>query len=361
VKSLIVKNEKEHMTKKERVLAAINLQETDKVPKGEIYIESNIANKLLGKEYPLEYQHFQREKEVRELLHMDLVNLGEWPSEEIGKDENGNKLYRSVYGYEFKSSGLSSHLTKPPLDDITRCNEYKVPNIDMVTGNIVERFTNETDFFVFAQIGGPVSMANEMFGMQEYMMYCLTNFNEIRHIGEKIMEFEIAKAKLFIDKGAEAIIMTDDIAFNSGVFLPEETMEIIAYPLYEEAVKEIKKYRDVPVFFHSDGKMDIVFPRIVKCGFNGIHSLQPSAGMNIAQLKKDYGKDICLMGNIDLDHVMTFAKTDEVEKVVKETIDIAAPGGGFILATCNTLVDAIPPENALAMYNFAENYILRRK
>lgn len=344
------------MTKKERVLAAMAHKETDKVPKGEIYIESNIANKLIQKDYPLDYLHFDREKEVRELLNMDLVNLGEWPAEEIGKDKNGNKTFRSVYRYEFRSSGLTSHVTKPPVSDIRNYQEYKVPDINMVTGNIVKKFATETDFFVFAQIGGPVSMVNEMFGMQEYMMYCLTNTNEIRHIGEKVMEFEAAKARLFIDKGAEAIIITDDIAFNSGVFLPEETMEIIAYPLYELCVKEIKKHKDIPVFFHSDGKMDKVFPRIIKCGFDGIHSLQPSAGMNIAQLKKDYGNDICLMGNIDLDYVMTFAKPDEVEKVVKETIDIAAPGGGFILATCNTLIDAIPPENALAMYDVAERY-----
>ena len=344
------------MTKKERVRAAIAHKVTDKVPKGEIYIESNIANKLIGKDYPLDYQYFAREKEVRELLNMDLVNLGEWPAEEIGKDESGHTLYRSVYGHTFKSSGLSSHVVKPPLDNIEDAKKYPVPDIKLVTGDIVHEFAEKTDFFVFAQIGGPISMANEMFGMQEYMMYCMTNPWEIRIIGERIIEFEVSKAKLFIDKGAEGIIITDDIAFNSGVFLPEKIMEQIAYPLYSTMVKEIKKHKDIPVFFHSDGKMDIVFPRIVSCGFNGIHSLQPSAGMDIGQLKKDFGDQVCLMGNIDLDYVMTFAKPDEVEKVVKETIDVAAPGGGFILATCNTLVDAIPAENALAMYNFADNY-----
>lgn len=349
------------MTKKERIRAAIAHQETDKVPKGEIYIEPNIANQLIGKNYPLDYQYFDREKEVRELLNMDLVNLGEWPSEEIGVDEAGHKIFRSIYGYEFKSTGLSNHVTRPPLDNIEDARKYPVPDIRKVTAQCISDFATKTDLFVFGQIGGPVSMANEMFGMEEYMMYCLTNPVEIRIIGEKIMEYEIAKSKLFIDKGAEAIIMTDDIAFNSGVFLPEETMEEIAYPLYEQTVKEIKAYKDVPVFFHSDGKMDTVFPRIVSCGFDGIHSLQPSAGMDIARLKKDFGDQICLMGNIDLDRVMTFAKPEEVEKVVQETIDIAAPGGGFILATCNTLIDAIPPENALAMYNFAENYTKDKK
>ena len=53
---------------------------------------------------------------------------------------------------------------------------------------------------------------------------------------------------------------------------------------------------------------------------------------------------------------MTFAPPQEVADVVRRTIDIAAPGGGYILATCNTLIDAIPDENALAMYETAQEY-----
>jgi len=347
------------MTKKERIKAAIEHKETDKVPKGEIYIESEIANKLLNKSYPLDYQYFQREKEVREMLHMDLVNLGEWPSEEIGTDERGDKIFRSIYGYEFKSTGLTSQVVKPPISGIEMASKYPVPDIKKITGKDIADFAALTDFFVFGQIGGPVSMSNEMLGMEDYMVYCLTNAYEIAILGEKVMEFEIAKAKLFLDKGADAILITDDIAFNSGVFLPEEIMQVIAFPFYREAVKQIKKHRDVPVFFHSDGKMDTVVPLIIDCGFDGMHSLQPSAGMDIGSLKKEYGNHLCLMGNIDLDYVMTFSPPQEVERVVKETIDIAARGGGFILSTCNTLINAIPVENALAMYNFAEHYTLK--
>ena len=77
---------------------------------------------------------------------------------------------------------------------------------------------------------------------------------------------------------------------------------------------------------------------IVACGFEGLHSLQPSAGMDIAEIKRRYGKDLTLIGNIDLDYVMTMAPPSEVEDVVKRTID------------------AVPPANALAMYETAHRY-----
>lgn len=343
------------MTKRERVLKAIQHKEGDRIPKGETWIEGSLANKLLGTNFPMDYQYTERDLKIRELLNIDLINLGDWPSEEIGVDSHGNKVFKSIYGYEF-ASGKSKHVTKLAIDDIEDADKYQIPDIKKVSGKIITDFKNNTDLFVMGQVGGPVSMLNEMFPMEDYMVYCLTNTKEMKILGEKVMEFEIAKAKLFLDSGADAIFFADDIAFNSGTLLPPHVMEEIVYPFYSEAVKEIKKYKQVPIIFHSDGDLRKVMNKIVEAGFDGIQSLQPSANMDIAQIKKEYGEALCLMGNIDLDYVLTFATPKEVEDVVKRTIDIAAPGGGFILSSCNTFIDAIKPENALAMYQTAHNY-----
>ena len=344
------------MKRRERVLNALLHKEGDRIPKGETWIDGSLANKLLGSDYPLDYQSYERDLKIRDLLNMDLINLGDWPSEEIGVDSRGNKIFRSLYGYEFAYNGTSKHITKPPIDDIEDTYKYIKPDIKKVSGKIIEDFKNNTDLFVMGQIGGPVSMLDEMFPMEDYMVYCLTNTSEIRTIGEKVMEFEVEKAKLFIDSGADAIFFADDIAFNSGTFLPPHIMKEIVYPFYKYAITEIKKYKKVPIIFHSDGDLNKVMDNIVEAGFDGIQSLQPSAGMDIAHIKKEYGGSICLMGNIDLDYIMTFASPKEVEEIVKRTIDIAAPGGGFILSTCNTFIDAIKPENALVMYKTGHEY-----
>jgi len=343
------------MTKRERVLNAFQHKEGDRIPKGEAWIDGSLANKLLCSNYPLDYQHAERDFKVRDLLNIDLINLGDWPAEEIGVDNHGNKVFKSLYGYEF-AKGKSKHITKPAVEDIEDADKYQIPDIKKVSGEIITNFKNNTDLFVIGQVGGPVSMLDEMFPMEDYLVYCLTNTKEMKILGEKIMEFEIAKAKLFLDSGADAIFFADDIAFNSGTLLPPHIMDEIVFPFYPYFVKEIKKHKNVPIIFHSDGDLRKVMDKIVGAGFDGIQSLQPSANMDIAQIKKDYGKDICLMGNIDLDYVMTFASPKEVEDIVKRTIDIAAPGGGFILSTCNTFIDAIPTENALAMYQTGHTY-----
>ncbi len=344
------------MTKRERVFNAIMHKEGDRIPKGELCIEPGLANRLLGKAYPSDYQHYERDLKVRELLDIDLINLGDWPSEELGADKDGNRRLRSAYGEEYIIAGKSKHIIKPPLEDIEDADRYRVPDIRNVSGRLISEFVSTTDLFVFAQIGGPVSMLNEMFGMEDYLVYCMTNTKEMGIIGEKVMEYEVAKAKLFLDHDAHAILLADDMAYNTGTFLPPHIMEEIVYPLHKQAVKEIKKYKNVPVFLHTDGDIRKVMDNIVDCGFDGIQSIQPSAGMDIAWVKKNYGDNLCLMGNIDLDYIMSYAPIAEVEETVKRTIDIAAPGGGYILSTCNTLIDAIPPENALAMYRIGNGY-----
>jgi len=344
------------MTRRERVMTAIRHKEPDRVPKGEMWIEGSLANRILKTAYPLDYQHYERDRHIREFLNIDLINLGDWPSEEIGTDTNGNKKFRSIYGYEYVNSGKSKHIVRPPINDIEDACRYIIPDINRVSGKIISDFKDTTDFFIFAQIGGPVSMLDEMFPMEDFMVYCMTNTKEMRIIGEKVMEYEIAKAKLFLDCGADAVLVGDDIAFNSGVFLPPHIMEEIVYPLHKEAVRQIKKYKDVPVFLHSDGDLRKVMDKVVESDFDGFQSVQPSAGMDIALIKKEYGDSLCLMGNIDLDYVMTFASPQEVAYTIQRTIDIAAPGGGYILSTCNSFIDAIPVENALSMYRTAHEY-----
>jgi uroporphyrinogen decarboxylase len=112
----------------------------------------------------------------------------------------------------------------------------------------------------------------------------------------------------------------------------------------------------LPAVLHSDGNVTMLMEDIVKNGFDGLQSLQPNASVDIVAIKKIWGDRICLMGNLDLDYLLTLGNPREVEAEVKRLISEVAPGGGFILSTTNVLTRYVPPENALAMYLTAEKY-----
>lgn len=342
------------MTKKERVLAAIRHQKVDKVPKGDLAIDGELLERLLsGSKYD-KLSPMAKQVAVRELLHADLINVHEYPMELVAYADDGYPIFRSVLGDLFKDTGHSTHMVKPSIEEIEDSAGYPVPDISKASTRMLDYYREHSDLFLFTQVNGPVSSVYWMLGMEDYMCYCMTDPDEIEILTDKIMQFEIARAKLFIDHGSDGILMADDIGFNSGPLLPPAMMERLAYPFYKKFISEVKAYKDIPIFLHTDGNIYDVIPKIIESGFDGLHSLQPSAGMDIEKIKENYGDRLCLMGNLDLDRLMTFGAPEEVEEEVKRLLKLFGNDGGFILATCNILTDSVKTENALAMYETAE-------
>lgn len=344
------------MTKKERVLAALQRKPLDRFPAGELQIDGSLAERILGKHYPASdivqnsIISYHRDRDVRLALDIDLLNVGHWPSTMLGKDENGYVYYRNNYGCEYYTTEHSRHIVKAILDEPEDAWDYPIPDIRNVDAECVRRCAQETDFFIFAQIGGPVSMLDESLDFEDFLVWSYTNTDDITEAARKIMIYEIQKAKLFLDAGADGIIIADDMAYNSGLFLPPNVMKKMVYPFYKQAVKEIKAYKDIPVVLHSDGNLNEALDDILDCGFDALQSLQPSAGMDILKLKKSIGDKITLWGNMDLDYLMTNGTPEEVRQEAGRLIQNMGDTG-FILSTCNTLIDPIPAENAIALYS----------
>ena len=134
------------MTKKERVRLALAHSEPDRVPKGEISIEAGIANRLLHSDYPDDYQHYERDRRIRELLNIDYINIGDWPVEFLGIDDQGYRRFRSVYGEEFISTGNTKRVVEPPIASIRDARSYPVPDIGKVSGELIRHFSEDNDF-----------------------------------------------------------------------------------------------------------------------------------------------------------------------------------------------------------------------
>ena len=78
--------------------------------------------------------------------------------------------------------------------------------------------------------------------------------------------------------------------------------------------------------------------------------------MDIGEVKRKAGARVCLLGNIDCQELLCCGTPGNVEKVVRETLRIAAPGGGYILSSSNSIHPDVKPENAIAMFRAARKY-----
>ena len=86
------------------------------------------------------------------------------------------------------------------------------------------------------------------------------------------------------------------------------------------------------LFYHSCGSVYDYIPDFIEEGVDILNPIQRSAAkMDIAVLKKEFGKDLAFWGGgIDVQQQLPFLSLEEIEDEVKRTIDIMAPGGGYV-------------------------------
>lgn len=349
------------MTRRERVFAAINHKESDKIAKGEIGIgvAYKLVRDLLGKDYNTNGDKealFENTKRVRELLNMDLltVDLDGPPPEDVGI-YRGYVIHKDIFGRETVHPEMGAIKTlKPIFTDVKDVYSYEFPSVDIFNTTTIEKWVKETDFFVFPVVNGAIELAFELLNFESYMTWCNTNKKEIKVFTKKLTEYGTACAKLCVEAGANGIVIPDDMAFNTGTFLSPETLRELIFPYLKKEVEEIKKI-GVPVILHTDGNVISVMDDIIDLGVDGLQALQPSAGMDIAEIKRRYGDKLCLFGNIDID-LLGRGTPDDIERQVKRVIEVAAPGGGFILSSSNELGLETSASNACAMYTAGEKF-----
>jgi uroporphyrinogen decarboxylase len=98
-------------------------------------------------------------------------------------------------------------------------------------------------------------------------------------------------------------------------------------------------------------------PDLIQTGIDVLVTVQPYAGgMDLVEIKRLYGDKLAFHGTVDIQHDLPGRSMDEVRKVVRERLDVMAPGGGFILAPTHATQPDVAPENTITMFETALEY-----
>ena len=138
-----------------------------------------------------------------------------------------------------------------------------------------------------------------------------------------------------------------DLAYKNGLIFSPMFLKKELFPRAKILVDTWHKY-NIKCIFHSDGDYRTILDDLVCAGFDGIHSMEPLAGWDLGLVKNNY-PNLVLVGNIDVSQLLPNGTRKEVIDTVKRTIDIAAKGGGYILATCSEIHNGCKLQNIIAM------------
>ena len=182
----------------------------------------------------------------------------------------------------------------------------------------------------------------------------LVSFLEDKRLANEVLEisneFAIALARRAVRAGADVVMLGDDYAYNSGPMMSPKVFKEFIQPRLARVVQVVKEEGAFCVK-HSDGNLWPILDMIIETGVDAINPLEPVAGMDIADVKKKYGQRVCLIGNIDCGNLLSNGTQEEVVNSVKDTLLKAAPGGGYIMSSSNTIHSSVNPENYRAIIN----------
>jgi uroporphyrinogen decarboxylase len=128
-------------------------------------------------------------------------------------------------------------------------------------------------------------------------------------------------------------------------------------PLIKQHAELVHRYGGI-YHIYDDGKMMETLAEYVAAGADIVETLTPPpvGDVDLAEAKRLYGDRTCLKGSIDLLYVIKQGTPELIEETVRRAIEAAAPGGGFILGSSDSIRDGTPQENVRAYFAAAHKY-----
>lgn len=158
-----------------------------------------------------------------------------------------------------------------------------------------------------------------------------------------------------MEAGMNMVTVNDDVAHTHGpIMSPRHYREFIA-PCHRELV-EFGKALGLKMVLHCDGNLWPLIDDVIACGFEGLHPLQPDAGMDLRRVKEYLGDRLCLIGNLSVTELLPTGSPAEVEEAVIRAIADAATGGGYILSDSNVIDPGVKAANFVIMMRAAKKY-----
>lgn len=408
------------MNSRERVLAAIRHEETDRVPIDvggtgvtsiNLVAYGNLKRHLGLDEGRARIFHTwiqipELEVEIRERLHSDTVTLPRHRmSLGIVNEEfmpwtfvDGTEFQvpvgftpqRNEYGdYEWYEDGVKlaeapgegTHgfsLRHHPLRDAS--SEKEIDEwFDSYDGNFLARvhvtdeeiewaraFARElretTDKAIVADYFATVlENAQGIVGWDTIYMHMLTEPELAKYFFERLTHELVTGITRYLQGVGEYVdvfMVADDIGHQRGPMMKPEVYREFVFPGHKAVFEAIHDNSDAAVFFHTDGAVMDLLPDLIDAGMDCFNSVQTDAAdMDGMELKRRFGDNITIWGGgVDTHRILPYATPQQVREDVRRRMKIFAPGGGFVFATIHNILGDVPPENIVAAFDAAYEY-----
>jgi uroporphyrinogen decarboxylase len=348
------------MTPRERFVTALNGGVPDRVPVFDFLFSPRLQKELLG--YTTELYDGESQVKLATKLGLDaqFMPVNGYPGFEDEPHPLGSH-YKDEWNVTYIKNGWPVMLqTDVPIKSRQDWKNYRMPDprspirIKMIREAVK---ANEPGLAIIGGFLGPFTM------MYWYLMDLATLSLMVYDDPKLIDEMNGAFVKWTLESvqiaykagGVDAFCLADDWGGSTGLLMSPTHLRRFFVKPFGDIARGMRKL-GIPVMMHNDGNLWEVLDDLVATGINGFHPVERAAGMDLARVKRKYGTKLCPVGNINNKTTMVFGTPEEVKREALECLKIAAPGGGYVLATDHSLHDDIPLANIHAYIETAKEH-----
>lgn len=379
-------------TPRERVLAAINHEEPDRVP---IDLGSTGASSIVIEAYERLAKHLGFEHET---VLMSKLNRLALPDESVlqrlGVDTrpiiapgrrggSGRWLdeltYIDHFGVTFKATTDADdkhflykdgplHGGKLTEDRIDAMAWPDPDDPGMVSGikEQVARCLAAGDYCLVLNVPDQViHRAYALRGMESFLKDLYKSPQAACHLMDRLADYNIRLSENMIrEAGAEnidVIFFGEDLGTQGGcMFDPDAIYGRLIKPRHERIIQTLKSLTGGKSLFHCCGSAYQFIDHLIDIGVDALNPVQVTArNMEPERLKREFGGRMAFWGGINSQDILPYQSADAVKLEAQRCIDIFGKQGGYVLAAVHNIQFEVPPENILAMFDAGLNHHYR--
>jgi uroporphyrinogen decarboxylase len=167
---------------------------------------------------------------------------------------------------------------------------------------------------------------------------------------DRMVDDALERGRRFRRHGAlDGLALCADYCFNTGPFLSPAMFDEFVTPYL---IRLIAGYRELGFYVvkHTDGNILPILDSLLSARPHALHSLDPQAGVDIAELKKRIGDRVCLIGNVNC-ALLDTGSDQQVIEGTQYALRHGMPGGGYIFSSSNCIYTGMPLRRYELMLN----------
>lgn len=370
------------MLPKERVYAALEHREPDRIPWGEHSIDYNVYEDILGRETLVQAKmrttqaywdgrrdevvdSYKRDRlDLIRALEMDILFVSAVPpkdhrpepmeklDETTYRDEDGHLYHVSSTTHDLMPYRRNVEAYAPPTleslqEEIERLEEEPVGSPadsewELVRHAVAEMGDTHFVMLLCGDVAFPGFGATE----EEFWMNLLLEPEICHKIAERQGKRMLRQIPLFAQLGVDGIMPCGDLGSSTGMLASPQIYREMVYP-WNKAMADEAHRHGLKILKHCCGHTWPVIEELAEI-YDAYEGIQASAGMDIRKLKERVRDRLCLWGGIWHEHIILGTPQD-IRDDARYAFEYAAPGGGYIMGSTHSLAVDARAENILEM------------